>query len=139
MLPKRFPILISVIFLLYGTTVGFYLDHTLSLRPLDFYDVNDNSTYELFDFLTYIMYGPFSYYISYFFDKFKLKKQHLLFYIVLWSFIALGFEWVGVQLEVYQYEKGWKIEYSYPSYLVIVSVLMYLYYKLCRQNTSFLD
>jgi len=134
LLPKRFSVLISTIFILYGIAIGHFLDHTISIQPFDFYDVNDSSLYEFWDFLSYIMYGPFSYFIVYFFDKFKLKKQHILFYIVLWSLIAFGLESIGVKLGVYQYEKGWKIASSFPSYLAINSILLTLYYKLCRQN-----
>jgi hypothetical protein len=134
LLPKRFPVLISAIFLLYGIFIGFLLDKSISEPPFDYYDVNDNSLFELFDFLSYIMYGPFSYLIAYFFDRFKLKKQHILFYLVLWSSIAFLFEWIGIKFGVYHYEKGWRLEFSFPSYLAINSILLTLYYKLCRKK-----
>lgn len=135
LLPKRFPVLISIIFLLYGIAFGNFLDHTISVYPFDFYDVNDSSDYEFFDFLTYVMYGPFSYFVAYFFDRLKLKRQHIFFYIIFWSLVAICFEWVGIQLGVYHYDKGWRIQYSFPGYLAINSILLALYYKLCRQKT----
>ena len=130
LLPKRFPLLISIIFLLYGITAGHFFDHTISIQPFDYYDVNDNSYYNVFDFLSYVMYGPFSYFIAYVYHKFKLKKQHVLFYIISWSLIALSFEWVGVKLGVYHYKKGYHIIISFLIYLGINSVFMTLYYKL---------
>jgi uncharacterized membrane protein len=132
LLPKRFPVLLSVIFLLYGIAVGHFLDHTISVPPFDYYDVNDNSSYQFFDFLSYLMYGPFSYSIVYFFDKFNLKKKHILFYIALWSLIALSFEWLGVKFGVYHYNKGYKMQFSYPAYLAIITILITIYYKLCK-------
>lgn len=136
LLPKRFPLLISAVFLLYGIFVGFFVDNTIGLPPFDLYDVNDSYYFELFDFLTYVMYGPFSYFIVYFFDRFRMRRKHLLIYIVFWSLTAVGFEWLGINFEVYQYEKGWRLQYSFPSYLLICSFLMILYYKLCRQRES---
>lgn len=132
LLPRRFPKLISAVFILYGIFLGQFIDHTLGLNPFEFYDVNDSSYFEFFDLLSYVMYGPFSYFIPYFFDKFRLKRQHIILYIVVWSLIALGLEWVGIQMEVYHYEKGWHIQYSFPSYLAINSILMALYYKLYK-------
>jgi hypothetical protein len=68
------------------------------------------------------------------FDRFKLKKQHIILYILLWSLIAVGFECIGIKLGVYHYDKVWKIQFSFPSYLAINSILLALYYKLCRQK-----
>lgn len=135
LLHKRFPVLVSLIFILYGIFIGHFVDHTISVAPFDFYDVNDTSSYELFDFLSYMMYGPFSYFIVYFFDRLKLKKQQALFYIIFCGLIAVCFEWVGLNVGIYHYQKGWRIQYSFPSYLLIISVLLTLYYKLCRRKS----
>lgn len=135
LLPKRFSMPVSMVFILYGIALGHFVDHTVSVQPFDYYDVNDSSSYQLFDFLSYVMYGPFSYFIVYFFDRFKLKKQHILFYIILWSLLAIGLEYIGIKLGVYHYEKSWKIQISFPSYLAINSILLTLYYKLCRQTS----
>lgn len=116
--------------------MGHFFDHTISVPPFDFYDVNDSSNYEFFDFLSYLMYGSFSYFILYFFDRLNLKKKHALFYIFFWSLVAIGFEWVGIKFGVYHYEKGWRLQYSLPVYLVVISVLLAIYYKLWRQKIT---
>lgn len=134
LLPKRFSAAKSIVFILYAIVLGHFFDNSISLEPFDLYDVNDNSYFELFDFLSYIMYGPFSYFIVYFFDRFKLKKQHILLYTVLWSAIAVSLEWAGIKFGVYHYDKGWRLQYSFPIYLLVVSALLALYYKLCRDK-----
>ena len=135
-LPKRFPRLISAIFILYAIAWGHFCDHTVSIKPFDFYDVNDSSAYQIFDFLSYLMYGPFGYFIVYFFDRLKLKKQHAIPYTLLWSLIALGLEYTALKMGVYHYQKGWKMQYSIPAYLLIISVLLIMYYKLCRPKEA---
>lgn len=134
LLPRRFPILITIIFILYGITSGHFTDHTISIQPMDYYDVNDTSYYEVYDLLSYLMYGPFSYFTVYFFDKYKLKKQHIILYVIAWGILSLSFEWVGVMIGLFHYDKGWKLPFSFPIYLFFDSILMFLYYKLCRQD-----
>jgi hypothetical protein len=133
-LPRRFPPLISSLFLLFGISSALFMDHAVGIKPIDFYDVNDSSRYTIMDFLLYCAYGPFSYLIIYLFDKFKLKKQHSLFYIPACSAIALGFEWLADQLGVFHYKNGYQVQYSFPIYLVIFSILLALYFKLWIQK-----
>lgn len=136
LLPKRFPLLTSLLFLLFGISIAIFMDHSISINPIDFYDVNDSSKFELYDFLLYFAYGPFSYLMVYFFDKFKLKKRQILLYIPLCSFAAMGFEWLAKQFGVFHYKNGYQILYSLPIYLVVFSILFYFYFKLYRDKLS---
>jgi hypothetical protein len=133
-LPRRFPTLISIVLILFGIASAIFMDHAISLQPYDFYDVNDNTKYNIFDFLLYCGYGPFSYFMIYIFDIFNLKKHHSVFYITAFSLVALGFEWVADMLGVFHYKNGYKIIYSYPIYLVIFSILFMLYFKLYKNE-----
>lgn len=134
-LPRRFPLLTSALFILFGIASALFMDHAISVEPIDLYDVNDSSKYTILDFLLYCGYGPFSYLMVYILDKFKLKRQHSIFYIPLCSALALGFEWLAHQLGVFHYRNEYKIQYSFPVYLVIFSILLTLYFKLWVQES----
>lgn len=59
--PKIFSLLEGTAHYIYGFYIGMLFDHTISIRPWDFYDVNDNSEYQIIDFLSYFMFCPYSY------------------------------------------------------------------------------
>jgi hypothetical protein len=63
---KTVPLSLSIMYFIVGIFMGVLFDHTSSIEPFDYYDVNDSSRYEFFDFMSYIMYGPFTYLIIYF-------------------------------------------------------------------------
>ncbi|MCT8975242.1 hypothetical protein N4T77_01385 [Clostridium sp. CX1] len=135
LLPKRFPLFISIIFILYGIAVaGVTFDFILGGPTLDYYDDNNNSKYEIIDFLLYTSYGSFSYLIAYFFDKFKLKKQYVTLYVLALAIMSIGVEWIGHRLGVFHYKNGYKIEFSFPIYLMVYSILLILYFKLHREK-----
>ncbi|ULL16888.1 hypothetical protein DVH26_22035 [Paenibacillus sp. H1-7] len=116
-LPKRFPLNWSTVYTLYGVFTGLCLDHTLSVNPVDFYDVNDNSSYEFMDFLTYVMYGPFTYLFAYLHDTLKVKPPIDPLFVFGWSLLSVVVEWVAVQAGVFHYKNGYTIFYSFPIYL----------------------
>lgn len=135
-LPKRIPPSITIIYLLVGVFLGMLFDHTISIEPIDYYDVNDSSNYQFFDFLTYVMYGPFGYFIIYFHDKFAIKGYANLLYILGWSSVAIILEWTGVQFGVFHYKNGYKMLFSFPIYLVVESMLI-LFYQVLKSNYSY--
>ncbi|MDP4083681.1 MAG: hypothetical protein Q8934_03600 [Bacillota bacterium] len=128
-LPKRFPIKISIVFFMCGIYSGFFFDHSLSVQPVSFYDVNDNSSYQFFDFLSYLTFGPFSYLYFYFFDWFNFKNKYIPIYILMWSFICLGFEWCATYVGVYHYQHGYSMYYSFSIYLLVLSSWLFLYFR----------
>jgi hypothetical protein len=135
-LPKQFPKSISLMFIIFGSAVGRMADQLIGTPALDFYDINDSSSIEIFDIILYLSYGPFSYFIVYIFDKLKIKKQNLIFYIVLWALVAIGFEHLGSRLGVFHYKNGYKILYSFPIYLITYSILFILYYKIFKRDEA---
>lgn len=135
LLPKRFSLFISIIFILYGIAVaGVTFDFILGGPTLDYYDDNNNSKYEIIDFLLYNSYGSFSYLIVYYFDKFKLEKKHITLLIFTLAIISLGFERIGDILGVFHYKNGYRIEFSFPVYLIVYSILFILYFRLHREK-----
>lgn len=129
-LPKRFPLKWSTVFTLYGIFTGLYLDHTISVKPVDYYDVNDNSSYQVMDFLTYVMYGPFTYFYAYLHDACKIKPSFDPLYVFCWALSSVGVEWVAVQAGVFHYKNGYSNYYSFPIYLLMSSLYLLFLYKM---------
>ncbi|MDF0728128.1 hypothetical protein PY093_15775 [Cytobacillus sp. S13-E01] len=118
MLPKIFPLLEGIAYFIIGVLIGNFFDHTISIQPWDFYDVNDSSAYQAIDFLSYIMYGPFSYFFMYLYVKFNISGISNLFYILAWSCFAFIMEWIGVKIGLFHFEKGYLMYWSIPIYFV---------------------
>jgi hypothetical protein len=128
-LPRRFPLEWSAVFTLYAIFTGLYLDHSISVIPVDYYDVNENSSYEVMDFMTYVMYGPFSYLFAYLHDRWKIKPSCDPLFVLGWALLSLGMEWVAVQAGVFHYKNGYRIFYSFPIYLLMTSLYLLFLHK----------
>lgn len=129
LLPKRFPRQISNLFFLCGIFTGIFFDHTLSVQPVSYYDVNDVSLFEVMDFISYLMYGPFSYLFFYVYDYFRIKPSFIPIFVLVWSLISIGMECLEAFFGVFHYTNGYKIWYSFPIYLLVQSLWMILYYR----------
>jgi hypothetical protein len=129
-LPQRFPRKTAGVYLICGMFCGFFFDHTLSVFPVSFYVVNDTSRFEAMDFLSHVMYGPYSYLFFYLYDFVRIKPRHSLLYILVWAFISMGFERVSVAVGIFQYQHGYKIYYSFAIYLVTLSLWVILHHVL---------
>ena len=114
--PKRYPHVISVLVVLFTVTVAVIMDHTIATPPLDLYDINDLKKYELFDVITYFMYTPYALLSVYLYDKFNPTGLYFTAYVMMWSLLAVGFEWLAVILNVFKYN-GWTMLYSFSFYL----------------------
>ena len=118
LLPRCLSALESMACFLYGTYWGMFFDHTISVVPWDFYDVNDRSHYQFMDFLSYLSYGPFSYFFIYFYVRFQVNGacKHLLF-LACWVLISAGVELLSLHAHVFHYEKGYQSYWSPNTYL----------------------
>jgi hypothetical protein len=126
--PKLFPLLEGIAYFVYGVFTGMFFDHTISVKPWDFYDVNDTSAYQVIDFLSYLMYGPFSYFFIYFYVKLGIKGFWHILYLFIWISFSMGMEWIAVQIGVFHYNKGYKMYWSVPIYLIIQSMQIIFYH-----------
>ena len=127
-LPKRFPIKEALVYFLYFIYIGMIFDHTISIKPLDYYDVNDQSSYQLMDFLSYLSFGPFGYLYIYIYDFFKIKDKYITIYILLWTIGSLVAEYIAQAfLGIYHYKNDYEIYYSFPIYLLMFMPNLYLY------------
>ncbi|OZQ91437.1 hypothetical protein [Paenibacillus sp. VTT E-133291] len=114
--PKRYPHVISVLVILFTVTVAIMMDHTIATPPLDLYDINDLKKYELFDVITYFMYTPYALLSVYLYDKFNPTGLYFTAYVMMWSLLSVGFEWLAVILNVFKFN-GWTMLYSFSFYL----------------------
>ena len=135
-LPKRFSVKESLVYFLYFVFVGIIFDHTVGIKPFDFYDVNDSSAYQLMDFLSYVSFGPFGYLFIYLYDCFKIKNSYNTIYIFCWTMSALVTEYIADILGVYHYKNGYEFYYSFPIYLMILTSDLLLYKVLSSKKAD---
>lgn len=126
-LPKRLPKEITPLIVLLSISFPQIIDHTIGAAPHNYYDITDSKKLELFDILLYAGYPAFGYLFVYVFDWFHFEKIKLILYFITWSCFAALFEFCLVNLHVYQYN-GWKLIFSIPIYLVVLSIT-YLFYQ----------
>lgn len=136
LLPKKFSSTVTVVNLLYGVVIGLVFDHTIAIDPLDFYDVGDQSKYQLFDLFSYTMYAPVGYLYIYLYEQLQLpqKKYWLILYILFWSAVGIGVEYIGILTGIFHYKNGYKITYSYPIYLFVQALQIWLYHYLFKRK-----
>lgn len=132
LLPKRIPITITVLLLIFSSVVARLFDHLLAGPTLDLYDLNDTGKFELFDLFTYLLYSPFGYFFIYFYEKWELRGYQLFIYIVTCTTTATAYEWVNHYFNVFNY-KGWKISYSFTVYLAIQPIML-LFYEIIKKE-----
>lgn len=128
LLPRRFSLKVTFVFVICGIYSGFIYDHSLSVEPVDFYDVNDHSLYEFIDFISYLMYGPWSYLFFYIWNCVQIKFRLAPIYIFVWSLLSVVLEKVATICNVYHYKNGYEIINSFPLYLLTLSIWSVLYY-----------
>ncbi|WP_408011531.1 hypothetical protein ACJROX_15355 [Pseudalkalibacillus sp. A8] len=134
--PKVFSFIEGTAHFVYGVYIGMFYDHTISVSPWDFYDVNDNSSYQSIDFFSYLMYGPYSYFFMYLYVRLKIKGFMTIAYILSWIVLSLFLEWVGREVGLFHYEKGYRMYWSVPIYMSaqILQIIYYHLIKLMRNN-----
>lgn len=124
-LPKKLPKEITPLIVLLSISFPKIMDHSMAVKPYNLYDITDTNRYELFDLLLYGVYPAFGYLFIYFIDH--VKRFMLVLYMIGWSLFGTLFEWIFVKLHVFTYT-GWKIVYSLPVYIIVLS-LTFLFYS----------
>lgn len=134
LLPKRFHRRVSAVFFMTGVFSGFVFDHSLSVQPISFYDVNDVSKFEVFDFISYWMYGAMSYMFFHFYDRFEMNAGWSALYVLGWALIGAGVEWFAGMMGLFHYQHGFKIYYSFIIYLIVNCFWLALYFRFKRKG-----
>jgi hypothetical protein len=131
--PKIFSLLEGTAYFVYGIFIAMFFDHTISVLPWDFYDVNDSSAYQVTDFFSYVMFGPYGYFFMYLYVKLKIKGYMNIIYIVIWTCFSLIMEWIRIKIGLYHYDKGFKMYWSIPIYLFI-QTLQIIHHHIIRNR-----
>jgi hypothetical protein len=126
-LPKKLPKEITPLIVLLSISFPKIMDHSMGVKPYNLYDLTDTNKYELFDLLLYGVYPAFGYLFVYFIDY--VKRFMLVLYMIGWSLFSTLFEWIFVKLHVFNYT-GWRVVYSLPIYLVVLSLTFLFYHFL---------
>jgi len=134
--PKIFSKLEAIGYYIFGIYIGLFYDHTISIKPWDFYDVNDSSSYQFIDFLSYIMYGPYGYFFVYFYVKWNIRGQKTIPYILVWSSFSVLMEWIGVKVGLFHYDKGYRMYWSFPIYLLSQTMMIFFYHLVVRRKST---
>jgi hypothetical protein len=124
---KGIPKEVTPLIVLFSISFPKVMDHSMAVKPFNLYDLTDTHKYELFDVILYGAYPAFGYLFVYFLDYFNFKGKKIVLYLLSWTFFSVVFELLLVKLHVFVYT-GWKIVYSLPVYLIVLS-LMFLFYR----------
>lgn len=57
------------------------------------------------------------------------KKLSIPSYILIWSLISVGIEFIATRSGVFHYRHGYKLYYSFPIYLLVQSCWLVLYHR----------
>lgn len=131
--PKRIPLSITILIMIFSLTIARIADHLLSSPNFDLYSMMDSGKYELFDLILYILYAPFGYFFVYIYEELNIKGYWTIIYIFLWSIFGSFFEWVSVTFEVFVY-KDWELKYSFTVYVFTQALTLLLYAFLRKQH-----
>ncbi|WP_064093206.1 hypothetical protein [Rossellomorea aquimaris] len=132
--PKVFSLLEGLSYFIYGISIGMFYDHTISIPPWDYYDVNDSSAYQAIDFLSYIMYGPYSYFFIYFYKKLRIRGIMNLAYVLVWTSFSLLMEWVTLKIGIFHFDKGYKMYWSFPIYLSVQTIQILFHHHIKKSR-----
>ncbi len=132
--PKLFSFLEGFSYFVYGILTGMFYDHTIGIPPWDYYDVNDSSAYQGIDFISYIMYGPYSYFFIYIYRKLGIRGIMNLAYILNWTAFSLLMEWLTVKIGLFHFDKGYKMYWSIPIYMAVQSIQLIFHHKVRKSR-----
>jgi hypothetical protein len=131
LLPKRLPRKITLLSFLWGIASGMLFDFTIGGGLLDFYKVNDTHNYGIFDFLYYFLFAPFSYFFIYFYETLRVNKKSFIWYVLGWSTLGLGMNWLLAKLDIIHFQHGYELPYSFSVFLFIQTITV-LYFELIK-------
>lgn len=136
LLPKRFTRGVLILALLWGFASSTLLDFTIGGGLMDYYRVHDSNRYEITDFFTYVMFAPFAYFFIYFYELLRIySRLRLMLYIIGWTIVGYGFQWVAEWMNMTHYQKGYRIEYNLVVFLLVQSITG-LFYRYIRSQLN---
>ncbi|MGK9184788.1 hypothetical protein KXS12_21360 [Priestia filamentosa] len=134
LLPRKFTTRVTLLSFLWGITIGMLFDFTIGGGLLDYYRTNDSNRYEIFDFIYFLLYGPFGYLFFYFYEGLKINKKTIMIYTLGWAFIGILFQLIFMKTEILTLQKGYSLSYSFVIFLVTQTISGIYYEKLRRKE-----
>lgn len=123
------PMVVGMIWVFNVTFVA-TLDYGLASTPFDLYYCMDNETYEFMGALAHVfLYTPFSFIFLYFYDRWSIRGQRLVLYLLGWTCFSVFFEWITIQTGFITHT-GWNLWYSIPTYPLSALILIRVYHFL---------
>ncbi|MRG86120.1 hypothetical protein [Salinibacillus xinjiangensis] len=127
LLPKHIPTTITILVMIFSILSARFLDHLMAGPTINFYDMMDTGKYDLTDVFLYFLYGPFGYFFIYVYEKFNIQGLAVLFYILICSLFSIGYEWLNVHFDVFNY-KNWALRYSFTVYMGVQAITILFYH-----------
>lgn len=127
LLPKRFSRSQTLLAVTLGIYLVLFFDNVLCVRPFDFYDINDSSQIEPWDYLSQLMFGPFAYFFFYGCSMLRQTRYAYFIYTSVWALAAIFCEAIAWHTGVYNYRRHYQILYSLPIYLLVLSLSLIIY------------
>ncbi|MBD1380714.1 hypothetical protein [Metabacillus arenae] len=126
LMPRKMPISLSILIMLFFAFLGRIADFVLAFEyPLNFYDTMDTKNYDLFDFITYsIIYPLYGYFFADLYYRWNLKGLYRIYYIIGWIFLSLFFEHIASLLNVFHYNR-WNMFSSFLAYIVTFLIVIF--------------
>jgi hypothetical protein len=107
-------------------------DFTLAVKPFDLYNINDRKEYGLFDLILYMVtYPPVGMLAAALPSRLRMNAAQTTVFILAASALTVGLEYAAHLAGVYHYH-GWKLIYSYPSYIVSFLLNLWFYRYITR-------
>jgi hypothetical protein len=129
-LPLKLSKQMTVMIILFSITVASVFDNSFGALAFDFYDIMDGPDYTVMDLAVYFLYPPFGLYFVFLYKKLKIHRRTYMPFIFILSILAVGFEWISHEMNVFSYKNGYGIKYSFFIYIMVQSVFVFFYKKI---------
>lgn len=129
LLPRKFTAEITLLFLLFGFTIGVLHEFTIGGGLIDFYRLNDSNRYEIFDVIYHLLFAPFGYLFIYFYEVFRIHKITFIWYIIAWALIGVGMQSIFIWMNIIHFQNGYELPFSFPVFLITQTITA-LYYEI---------
>jgi len=131
-LPRAFPRPLTALVALFGITLAKSADHTLGIKPLDFYDTNEIPVFDAADLATWLLYPVAAYLFVYAYHRMRIRGLWHTAFILAGAIGAAGFELLCLAFHVFSY-KEWTLAYSFVVYLVSQSLTI-AFFRIAKRS-----
>ncbi|HZG84764.1 hypothetical protein [Paenibacillus sp.] len=127
-LRRTFPTSLTLLIMLFSLSLAKAADHTLGIKPLDWYDTNEIPVFDVADLLTWFIYPVAGFIFVHSYHRLRVQGLEIPAYILASSLIAAAFELLCVQVRIFTY-KEWNLGYSFVIYLAAQTLTLAFYHK----------